>query len=113
MNDAAAVTVPVDASDPLVAVLAWVIAAGAKRALGSRARRYRHAIPSLAVVVAVLLRTAYASLLGQPLDVAVVLRAVAAGAVAVFGHAQFRELVKLAAGADDVVKLTEGSKPRK
>lgn len=110
MNAAAALSVPVDVSDPLVAVLAWVLAAVLKKALGSRARRYRAAIPSAAILIAVLLRTAFAVGQDQPLDVSVVLRSVAAGAVAVFGHSQFREIVKLAAGAD--LEKDGDAKPR-
>lgn len=86
--------VDVDMSDPLVAVLGWALAGVLNRQLGKRARNYRHLIPTLAVLIAVGLRAAYAATLGQPIDAAMLLRALAAGAVAVAGHSQFREGAK-------------------
>ena len=98
------VQVQVDATDPLVAVLAWAISAALSRYLGRRARRYRHAVPTVAVLVAVALRAAYAQGMDQPIDLALLLRAVAAGAAAVLGHSQFREIGKLTAKDRDTVE---------
>jgi len=87
-------TIPFDGTDPLVAILAWGIMVLARRYAPKRWGWLRKATPALAVLLAVFLRTALAAGQGEPLTVQVVLRALAAGAVAVWGHSQLREVVK-------------------
>ena len=89
-------TVPFDGSDPLVAFLAWGIMVLVRRYAPTRWDWLRKATPALAVLLAVFLRAAMAAAQGEPLTVQVGLRAFAAGAVAVWGHSQLREVVKAA-----------------
>ena len=89
-------TVPFDGTDPLVAVLAWGITALLRRYAPKRWAWLRRSTPAVAVLLAVFLRTALAAGQGEPLTVQVGLRALAAGAVAVWGHSQLREVVKAA-----------------
>lgn len=89
------VQVPVDASDPIAAIVGWLLASALRRYLGDRASAYRSLIPIVSILIAVALRAGYGAALGESFTTATMLRAVAAGAVAVAGHSQFREAVKL------------------
>lgn len=92
---AAISSVPFDGSDPLVALLAWGLAWLVHRyAPKAWSRWVRRLTPTVAVLLAVFLRAAWAVSQDEPFTVQVLLRAVAAGAVAVLGHSQIREVVK-------------------
>ncbi len=96
-------TVPFDLTDPIAAVNAWLLTA-LLRHLAPEAwgRWLRPLTPILAVLLAVFVRTVFSAVSGEPLTVELLLRALAAGAIAVVAHSQFRELVKV--GADKAVK---------
>ena len=80
--------VAVDLSDPLVAAIAWMLAwSFARWASPVDRARYRHAIPAIAILAAVATR-AVDAIQGQQLDGGTVLRAIAAGAVAVAGNSR-------------------------
>jgi len=89
--------VPVDGTDPLVMALAWVVAYGVNRWCKKKGdkRKLRAATPVLAVLAAVALRTIITAVQGHPLTIDVILRAVAAGGVAVLSHSQVREVQKI------------------
>lgn len=111
------VAVPVDGTDPLVMALAWLITFGlhavAKKygAKNRVVRRMQHLMPVFAVVAAAGLRAAYGVAAGEPLTASTVLRAVAAGGVAVLGHSQGREILKWAAGDTKIERLTSPPPP--
>jgi hypothetical protein len=88
----------IDASDPVVMILSWLIVMGVTRFCAERpeAQKIKHFAPLLAVFIAVAIRTAGAAAQGQPITFDVVVRAALAGAVAVFAHSQLREVNKLA-----------------
>lgn len=88
--------ISVDGTDPVVVVLTWLLT----MILGKMIERfgldeYRAALPAAAVVLATGIRIAIEAAMGDPLSIATVLRALAAGAVAVASHSQFREVFKL------------------
>ena len=89
-------TVPFDGSDPIVAFLAWGLMVLVRRYAPTRWDWLRKATPALAVLLAVFLRAVLAAAQSEPLTVQVGLRALAAGAFAVWGHSQLREVVKAA-----------------
>jgi len=101
--------VPVDMSDPIVAVGAWVVAFVLNLALkkygtgvkGRNLRRLRHAIPILSVAIATGMRAGYGAVAGEAFSGTTVIRASAAGAFAVLGHSQGSELWKAAFGTTD------------
>lgn len=91
---------PVDFSDPFVIVLAW----GLTALLAILVSRYprleglRHALPGVAVLVALLVRTVMAFVGDEPLTALLAFRAVAAGCFAVVMHSQYREVLKAFVG---------------
>lgn len=88
-------SVPFDGTDPLIALLSWGLVATIRRyAPKTWVTTLRRVAPVLAVLLAVFLRVTVDQLMGQPLTWDVALRALAAGAVAVLGHSQLRELAK-------------------
>ena len=97
MTEASAPLFPVgmDGSDPVVTVLAWGVVALLRRyAPASWEPFLRRATPGLVVLAAVFLRALIAVALSEPFTLASVLRALAAGGVAVLGHSQLRALLK-------------------
>lgn len=92
----ATITTPVDASDPLVVVVSWVLTLVAGKLLNTTERRkFRKALPALAFLFAVAIRAGVDVAQGHPLDLQTLLRALAAGGIAVAGHSQFREVAKM------------------
>jgi hypothetical protein len=85
--------IPFDVTDPAVVILTWLLAYAFKNLVPTR--KARHLIPALAVLIAVAIRAVIGAIEGEPFTTALVLRALAAAAVAVFTNAQFRELSKL------------------
>lgn len=98
-----------DTTDPIVVILAWLITWGIGRALKNASPRVRAGMPLLALLAALGLRVAFDAAQGHPLTVDTLLRALAAGGVAVAGHSQFREAVKLL----DPAGYQKRHKPRK
>jgi hypothetical protein len=88
----------VDGTDPIVVGLTWLTTWMMMRYLpdGERSDTIRRAIPVLCVLFAVGWRAALDTfIVGADVDLATVLRGVAAGAAAVAGHSQIRELQKV------------------
>lgn len=95
--------VPMDSSDPAVAFLALMLMELLKLLLRPAAlKRIAPAIPALVVLLALGIRVTYDAFLsdGGQVTAATALRALAAGAVAVMSHAQFRSVVKAMTAAD-------------
>jgi hypothetical protein len=91
----AATSIPFDGSDPLVVLLAWALTVAARKVAPKAWGPWMRKItPILAVLLAVFLRTAITAGQGEPLTAQVLLRALAAGATAVWGHSQVREFAK-------------------
>lgn len=87
--------IPLDGSDPIVVALTWLLTLGVGKLIDLTAHKnLRHALPGIAVLLAVAGRALLDVVIGQELSADVVWRGLAAGAVAVFSHAQFRELLK-------------------
>jgi hypothetical protein len=94
-------TVPMDPSDPIVALFALVITEALKRMLKPAAlKRVGPVIPVVVVVLAMALRVGYDAMLtdGGALTWATVLRGLAAAGVAVLTHTQFRSVAKAFTG---------------
>jgi len=94
-------TVPIDPSDPIVALSALVLAEALKRMLKPAAlKRIGPVIPVIVVVLAMALRVGYDAMLteGGALTWATVLRGLAAAGVAILTHTQFRSVVKALMG---------------
>lgn len=95
-------TIPtaVDATDPAVMLLAWLLTALVKRAepwlekLGLAPAFLRASLPAIAVLMAVAIRASIVAVQGEPFSWDVLLRALAAGAMAVMVHSQVREVKK-------------------
>jgi len=90
----AAISPTLDGTDPLVVGLAWALTWALGRWAPGLRDRYRGALPVVAVLLAVAARAALDGMAGDPLTLDTLARAVAAGAVAVAGHSQLRELQK-------------------
>lgn len=92
-------TVPFDVSDPLIVIITWGLTVLlSKLPEGSSFEaRIRNFIPAIAVLLAVAVRSGIDAANGEPFTVGTLLRALAAGAVAVLTHSQFREVVKILA----------------
>ena len=90
------ISADVDATDPVVVLIAWILTQIASHALkgDERVERYRSLLPALAVVIAVGARAALDAASGEALTVESVLRALAAAGVAVLAHSQGREIMK-------------------
>lgn len=89
-------TVPLDPSDPLVALFALMLTEALKRLLKPAAlARIGPILPAIVVLTALALRAGYdAALTEGGLTWASVLRGLAAAGVAVLTHAQFRSVAK-------------------
>lgn len=87
----------VDATDPLVALLAWLLTSLVAKVGGKRTRQVKHLLPAVAVLSAVALRAGVSAVEDAPVSVDTALRAVAAGGVAVLTHSQAREIQKMRA----------------
>lgn len=85
-----------DASDPLVALLAWALTWGVSQLVTNSAQleQVRHFLPVIAVAAAIGVRAILESAQGGELTAQTFLRALAAGAVAVLSHSQMRGFVK-------------------
>lgn len=91
-----AMPLSVDGTDPVIAFLAWgIVALIRKYAPHSWDRFLRKGTPFLAVLVAVFIRALISVVLSEPFTLALFIRAFGAGAAAVLGHSQFRELLKV------------------
>ena len=88
--------VPVDASDPIVALLAWFFTWSLLRLFPDQPKRkIRKHAPTIAFFTALFLRTVVSHWMGaEESGSTEFLRALAAGAVAVFMHSQIREIQK-------------------
>ncbi len=84
-----------DLTDPIAAVAAWALTQLAGRYMPADSK-WRAALPAVAILTAIAARAIADVALGHPLTVELLLRSFAAGAVAVFGHSQFREFMKVA-----------------
>jgi len=83
------------AQDPIVVMLAWVLTALIAHFFTLTDRpKLRAALPSLALLFAVGARAGFAVVQGEPITWTIVGSGFLAGATAVFGHSQFRELIK-------------------
>lgn len=90
----------VDATDPIVVVLTWVLTYLAGL-LGERVDdRLRHLLPLVALVIAVAARAVLETLQGEAVTGETVLRALAAAGTAVLAHSQVREALKAAGQTD-------------
>jgi len=90
-----------DAADPLVAVIAWALTALLRRWTPDGWGWLRKATPAIAMLVAVFVRTIWGILeSGEVVTADLVLHGVTAGALAVWGHSQFREVLKVSSDAD-------------
>jgi hypothetical protein len=88
-------TVPFDGTDPFVALLAWALTILARRYAPAKIKARVHQLtPAVAVLLAVFLRAGLSVAYDEPMTAQVALRALAAGAVAVWGHSQLREVIK-------------------
>lgn len=93
--------IPFDSTDPVVALLAWGLTLLVGKLIDLTQRpKLRTALPIMAVLLAVAARSAIAAMDGTLyLDGMfhwdILLRGLAAGAAAVLGHSQMRELLKL------------------
>lgn len=85
----------IDPSDPVVVALTWGLTQIAGLVGDRISDHTRHALPVVALVIAVALRAGYVAVQGEPLTVDVLARGLAAGAVAVFLHSQVREVRKV------------------
>lgn len=88
--------VPFDQTDPIAVAVAWLLTSVVSKTMESEStKRFRTALPLIAVLSAVGFRAAYSMIDGQPISLEMMLRALAAGAVAVFSHSQLREFIKV------------------
>ena len=97
MEDAAlaGISADVDGTDPLVVALTWGLTQVAAKFLSTEDRaRFRSALPSIAVIIAVGSRAAIDTASGETLTTESLLRALAAAGVAVLAHSQGREVSK-------------------
>lgn len=87
----------IDNTDPAVAFLAWALTwiVGWIFSKFSALNKFRHALPTIAVLMATALWTGITVTEGGEFSFALVTRALGAGAVAVAGHSQFKELQKV------------------
>jgi hypothetical protein len=91
------VPVDVDASDPVVAALAWGFTEIVKRLVPDEySDKVRPFLPLVALFVAVAARTIVALAMDEGLTFALFIRALAAAAVAVYSHSQIRGVQKFA-----------------
>ena len=87
-----------DSTDPTVVLLTWVLTwLVGKIVSGPKLKQIRHALPVVAVLLAIGLRAGIEASQGDELGLSTVFRGLAAGAAAVLGHSQLRELHKLLA----------------
>lgn len=105
--------VPVDPSDPIVALFALVLTEALKRLLKPAAlARIGPVIPAIVVLTALALRAGYdAALTEGGLTWASVLRGLAAAGVAVLTHAQLRSVAKALTGPQDPPATGPGAAP--
>jgi len=88
--------ISVDMTDPTVAALAWALTTGAGKIFNLTNKPHlRATLPVVAVLLAVGVRSGADLVSGGTFDFATLVRGVAAGAVAVVTHSQFRELFKM------------------
>ena len=89
------ISADVDATDPLVVAITWVLTqVAAKFLTAGKWERYRAALPTIALFIAVGARAALDALSGEALTGESLLRALGAAGVAVLAHSQGREVVK-------------------
>lgn len=93
----------VDLSDPIVVVITWLLTWGASKLVKGQGEmdKFRHALPALAVLIALAVRVALDTAQGQTASVETLLRALAAAGVAVLGHSQLRGAQKALRGDPD------------
>lgn len=99
-------TVPMDPSDPIVALFALLVTELLKRLLKpATLERVSPTIPAVVVLIAMGLRVAYdAAVTPEGITWASVLRGIAAAGVAVLTHSQFRSVAKAIAAAPEPPK---------
>jgi len=88
----------VDATDPVVVMLAWGLTWLVGKYAPWLSAKGRVIIPMVAVIIAVGARAAVDASMGDPLNVETITRGVGAGAAAVMGHAQTRSFQKALMG---------------
>lgn len=85
----------IDVTDPVTAAIAWLFTFIIGMIPGEKLNPViRSVLPIVAVLMGLLVRTVFDFVQGEPLTASLVFRGLAAGAVAVLGHSQFRELLK-------------------
>lgn len=82
-----------DAADPLVIVLTWVLTWAVGRWMPGL-KNHRKVLPTVAVLIAVFIRAVMESTQGEPLTTQTILHGLSAGAITVMGHAQVRQFTK-------------------
>jgi len=93
--------IPFNITDPVVVLLSWALTALVGRIVNLTDKpKLRSSLPLVAVLLAVGAQTAFAAfndtlMVDGALQWSVLLRGLAAGAMAVLGHSQMRELLKL------------------
>lgn len=81
-------------TEPAVAVATWLLLSVARSLLPNADAMLRRVAPMIAVLLAVGLQAGLAAASGGEVTFGTVLRGIVAGALAVLGHSQFREIVK-------------------
>ena len=105
----ATATLVLDATDPLVVLIAWTVTwATLKWAPSAWKDKLRRAAPALAMLVALFARAAWDSGMGEGASWDTVWHALVAGATTVAAHSQIREVFKAMdgdAGGEEAPKL--------
>ena len=85
-----------DGTDPVAVLVSWSLTMIAGEVLTkSQQKRFRVLLPTVAILSAIMFRAVYATVSGEQIDARLILRALAAGSVAVFNHSQSREFMKM------------------
>lgn len=88
-------------TDPLTVAITWALTWGAGKLFDLAEKpKLRRALPMVAVLVALLVRTVIATVEGNPVTLELLGRGLIDGAMAVLGHSQFREVLKVIAPAE-------------
>ena len=87
-----------DSSDPVVVAFTWALTwAAGKLFVKAGLEKARKFLPGVAILAAIACRVVFDSMAGIDFSTDALLHALAAAGVAVLGHSQFREIVKLIA----------------
>lgn len=89
------ITAAMDAQDPFVIVLTWVLVWAVRKWAKDRLPKVRHMLPFIAVLLAIAVRAAMEASAGLELSWATVGHGLAAAGVAVLTHSQGREIKKV------------------